>query len=328
MNAKPIRYLVLFVTGACNLRCRYCYAVDVPHEAMSLSVAEGALDAAAVSKERFHVQLTGGEPTLAPKRVEQIVSMIRRDRLNAGIGIQTNGTLLSDALIDILVRNQVEIGLSLDGIETVHNKERGMFKETIRGLTLLMKRQVPCRVTTVVTADSAPHLDKLLLMLAAFPNVRGVGLDLLTIKGGAVANGVAPVSPEALGDAVSKMRSALSFINRSRTMPLAVRELASSASTFSGCHASQGESLAVLPDGRRYPCSQTAGDPAFELPNPRPLSYEGRGDWKGRKAPLLAGGGLGERSEKHGDRCPARTHYNRGENLPLCRCFEPERMPQ
>ena len=304
MNAKPIRYLVLFVTGACNLKCTYCYATDIPTATMPLSIAAHAVRKAATSGNRFHVQLTGGEPTLAPERVEQIVSMIRGDRLNATIGIQTNGTLLSDEWIDFFIRYQVETGISIDGIEMVHDAQRGMFKETLRGLTRLMERQVPCRVTTVVTAKSAPYLDKLILMLAGYPNVRGVGLDLLTMKGGAVANDVSPVLPEALGDAVKRMRSALSFINRSRSMPLTVRELASNASSVKGCHASQGESLAVLPDGRRYPCSQTAGDPAFEL------NVQGNG---------IIG---------NGPDCPSRTHYNCGENLPLCRCFEPERIPQ
>jgi uncharacterized protein len=310
MNAaQPIRYLVLFVTGACNLRCRYCYASKVPTLTMSLPFASRALELTAASGGRFHVQLTGGEPTLAPETVEHIVSMIREKRMNATIGLQTNGTLLDDALIEILVRHEVEIGLSLDGVEAVHNRERGRFKETIRGLTLLMRRQVPCRVTTVVTASSAPHLDKLALMLAGFPNVRGIGLDLLTLRGSAVSNGVSPVSVEPLRDSVENLRKALAFVNRNRAAPLVVRELGGSGvSTPAKCHAAKGESLAVLPDGRLFPCSQTAGDPEYCM-----------GD-------LDRGIGYAPKTLDEGPDCPSRTHYNRGENLPLSRLFASERM--
>jgi uncharacterized protein len=272
------------------------------------------------------VQLTGGEPTLAPETVEHIVSMIRRKRMNATIGLQTNGTLLDDALIEILVRYDVDIGLSLDGVEAVHNRERGLFKETIRGLTLLMRRQVPCRVTTVVTASTAPHLDKLALMLAGFPNVRGIGLDLLTLRGSAVSNGVSPVSVEPLQDSVEKLRTALAFVNRNRAAPLVVRELgAGGVSTPAKCHAAKGESLAVLPDGSLFPCSQTAGDPDFYLGSllaPSQTRFDGF-----RSYSSLIKGARGISSLlTPGPDCPSRTHYNRGENLSLSRLFASERM--
>jgi uncharacterized protein len=259
----PIRYLVLFVTGACNLHCRYCYAADIPALPLSLSIALRALDLAAASNEPFHVQLTGGEPTLMPETIAGIASLIRDRKLMATIGLQTNGTLLDDALIDLLVRYQIEVGISLDGVATVHDAERGGFNETLRGLKRLMKRNIPCRVTTVVTAESALHLDKLVLLLAGFPNVRGVGLDLLTLRGAAIKNSVAPVSEERLETAMEKVRRAMAFVNQNRAAPFTVREL--DTAHPSGCHAALKTSLAVLPDGRLFPCSQTAGDPAFLL---------------------------------------------------------------
>jgi len=320
----PVRYLVLFVTGACNLRCRYCYAADVPTAVMPRSIAARALTLAAAPGQRFHVQLTGGEPTLAPETVEHIVAMIREKKMNATIGLQTNGTLLDDALIDLLVRHEVAVGLSLDGVEAVHNRERGQFQETIQGLTLLMRRQVPCRVTAVVTASSAPHLDKLVLMLAGFPNVRGLGLDLLTLRGSAVSNGVSPVSPETLRDSVSKLRAALAFVNRSRAVPLIVRELgADGISPPMGCHAAKGASLAVLPDGRLFPCSQTAGDPGFCLGD---LSLGDGPDMLIFSCPVVENINISGPSPFSD--CPSRTHYNRGDNLTLCRLFASERMPR
>ena len=292
-----IRYLVLFVTGACNLRCKYCYARDIPRDPLPLSIASRALDRAAAAQKRFHVQLTGGEPTLSPKTIEAIAAAIRARRLNATIGLQTNGILIDNALIDLLVRYRIEVGVSLDGIEAVHDAQRGRFKETLRGLTRLMNRNIPCLITTVVTAASALHLEKLVLLLAGFPNVRGMALDLLTVRKAAVENRVAPVSERQLAAALDKTRRALAFVNRNRSMPFAVREL-DTPQPFE-CHALRGESLAVLPDGRLFPCSQTAGDRAFEI--------------KGDASPTLA----------PGPDCPSRTHYNRGANLPLCRLFSP-----
>ena len=306
----PVRYLVLFVTGACNLRCRYCYAAGAaPDGPMPFSVASRALELAASSGKRFHVQLTGGEPTLAPSAVEAIVSYVRRRQMAATIGLQTNGTLLDDTLLALVIRHRVDVGLSIDGIESVHNAARGLFKETLRGLAMLEEREIPCQVTAVVTEESAPHLDKLALLLAGFPNVRGLGLDLLVRRGNALSSGISPVSPAVFEKAVASLRLAVAFVNANRSVPLTVRELhRTDAASVMGCHAAAGASLAVLPDGRLFPCSQTAGDPAFAL-----------GD-------LSSGVGIGRRRLVAGPDCPSRTYYNRGSNLPLCRLLLSERM--
>jgi uncharacterized protein len=297
---QDIRYLVLFVTGRCNLKCRYCYATTAPQAVMPLEVAEAALNIAAASPAPFHVQLTGGEPCLYPSTIEAIASLIRRKNLNASIGIQTNGTLMDDALISMLLTYRVEIGLSLDGVESIHNFHRAKFRETIRGLTLLAKREVPCRVTAVVTRESAPHLDKTALMLGAFSNVQGLALDLLVQKRGVESNEAYPPSREALAQGTAALLLAMAFVNRNRTVPLILRETAQTAEKkLAPCHAARGESLSVYPDGRVFPCSQTAGDLLFDCGTLEDIQWER----------LKVTGPYGD--------CPSRTHYNRSSNLPL-----------
>lgn len=65
-KAPSLRYVVLWLTTACNLRCAYCYRGDPPASTMPLEVARSALKLAAQSGLPFHVQMAGGEPTLEP----------------------------------------------------------------------------------------------------------------------------------------------------------------------------------------------------------------------------------------------------------------------
>ena len=70
---SPIRYLVLLLTTACNARCVYCYRNEESAQVMSMDVARTALALAAQSGAPFHVQLAGGEPTLALEAIAMLV---------------------------------------------------------------------------------------------------------------------------------------------------------------------------------------------------------------------------------------------------------------
>ena len=298
MTQSSIRYLVLFLTGRCNLRCRYCYASELAqHGAMPFNIAADALNLAVSSNRSFHVQFTGGEPLLEPKLMTRICKLVRENDASHTMGVQTNGTLLNDEIAGMLQRYQIEVGLSIDGVAEIHNQQRGRFGATINGLHVLANHDIPCRITAVVTMENVMHLDKLALMLAGFPNVRGIGLDLLVNKGSAAVNQVPHATPELMKKSAQALLAMLDIVNSRRSNPLQVRELNKNRrSSPILCHAAKGESMAVLPDGSVYPCSQTAGDPDFNCGTIHNVN------WKRL------------RMSAQGDDCPSRTHYNQGTN--------------
>ena len=67
------------------------------------------------------------------------------------IGIQTNATCLTADLLDLFRAHRIEVGVSLDGPPAVHQRQRGMAAETLRGLHSLETAGIPFRVTAVVT---------------------------------------------------------------------------------------------------------------------------------------------------------------------------------
>ncbi|WP_157068119.1 radical SAM protein, partial [Desulfosarcina cetonica] len=73
-----IRYLILALTRRCNLRCVYCYNGDGHDQAdMPETVIRAAIDLVASSGQSFHLQLTGGEPTLVPGAIETAARLAR-----------------------------------------------------------------------------------------------------------------------------------------------------------------------------------------------------------------------------------------------------------
>lgn len=272
MKGAPIRYLVLWLTTGCNLRCVYCYRGEEVAQAMPLATAEKALRLAAVSGMPFHVQLAGGEPTLEPGRIAAIGALVRKAGWPATMAIQTNGTLLDAELIGLCRRYEIAVGVSVDGPPVVQEQLRGMAGATFRGLRLLAAAGRPMRATTVLSAANVRHLGRLILSLASFPNIVGIGLDPLVHKGWARSREVGAASADDIREGMCDMVESLQWINAKRSTPLRWRELDAVSRALSAnrgtspfCHACRGESLAVHPDGSVYPCGQTVGDPAMAV---------------------------------------------------------------
>ncbi|WP_310598616.1 radical SAM protein [Desulfobulbus sp.] len=276
--AHRIDYLILPLTTRCNLRCRYCYhGTPATHRDMDRAAMDQAFALAASGTGPLHIQLTGGEPCLVPHLIEAAGERARRLSRPWTMAMQTNGTCLDRKIVDLIGRFHLQVGVSLDGSPWMQESLRGQATETLRGLMLLEAQKIPFRVTTVVCGRNADQLDRLAWLLAAFRQARGLGLDLLVMKGHAGAHAESPGFAEsgALIRGVEALVRALTAINRQRETPLRLREwdlvrrmLAlpgrQSARTF--CRAGAGTSLAVHPDGRCFPCGQTLADERFELP--------------------------------------------------------------
>lgn len=323
MKPPAIRYLVLWLTTRCNLHCAYCYRPQEAHATMSREVARAALGQAAASGKRFHVQLAGGEPTLEPGLIEYVGSLIRSAKWPATIALQTNGTRLDARLIEICVRYQIEVGISLDGPLDVQQGIRGGARDTYRGLALLETANIPVQVTAALCSATVSHLAQLAMSLASFSNVRGFGLDPLVLKGAALGRRELMPDDAAIQQAAKELCIALSLINRRRKQPLRWRELDAVCSALAGrkqsphyCHAACGESMAIHPTGAVYPCSQAVGEPELAAGTVDAIDWvKLAAAFDGIRMPChdpacaLAGHCPGD--------CPSRLHFNQGEGFPV-----------
>ena len=265
-----IKNLILTLTTRCNLNCAYCYVTDAsPRGDMPLSVLKQAVFLAQRDGNVFHLQLTGGEPTLVPDLIRSAAEIALATNQCSGIDLQTNGTCLTPQIVDFIKQYGIQVGVSLDGPPAIHNAQRGLAGKTLQGLQLLESSGIPFRITAVITKASVSALSPLVLVLAGFSHARGIGLDLVVNKGRAKGfKGTAPAIPYTLKKELGHMLSTLHAVNASRTVPIRLRErellFASMAHKDTGfCHAGSGQSMAVLPNGEVFPCGQTSGDPHF-----------------------------------------------------------------
>lgn len=144
----------LGLTNKCNLRCEICGsqkhldATGVRRRHMSLKTFE------AVAETIFPflsvVELNSqGDPLLHPN-IETVLARIAEHRCD--IKVQHNGTLLSDRIVDLLLRQHGTIMLSLDAVGSKFDDVRrgGVWAKAEPGLIRLLSRRDPNRLSVGV----------------------------------------------------------------------------------------------------------------------------------------------------------------------------------
>ncbi|MFF0388231.1 radical SAM protein [Kitasatospora sp. NPDC004615] len=175
--APRLGLAILKVAGRCNLDCTYCYEFNLADQ----TLAEGPrmmsdeVFSATMERLRRHAEMSGqrsvslsfhgGEPCLVgAARFDRWCTEARASLpdLRVYISIQTNGTLLNREWIDVLLKHDVDVGISLDGPPDVHDTFRvrrngsGSYRAVRRGLDLLQKHGVRYGILAVVQLGADP----------------------------------------------------------------------------------------------------------------------------------------------------------------------------
>ncbi len=122
----------LHVTNKCNLRCSYCY-LKKSDEAMSEEVGRQAIEtifrtALANNYTQVKLKFAGGEATLNLKLViqmqKQAQALAKLHNLELTSVILSNGVGLSQSSLQAIIKHDMELMISLDGVGEAHNSQR------------------------------------------------------------------------------------------------------------------------------------------------------------------------------------------------------------
>jgi uncharacterized protein len=128
--------LTLHVSNACNLDCLYCYAKGGDYGQQTRAHMDAKLAVLAVEKMYRHfrgirgIMFFGGEPALATNVIATVCSHIRNKFEQHGIAalpqykMVTNGTLMTETMLDLIRRHDIQVTVSVDGPKELHDKLR------------------------------------------------------------------------------------------------------------------------------------------------------------------------------------------------------------
>jgi len=121
-----VSVLTLNMTYACNFACEYCFEGESTrsYSSMNESTAELAIVwfLNQLGDKGGKIIFTGGEPLLNFKVIKKVVHLTKCN--NISYLIKTNGSLITDKVLEYLVTNDIELSLSLDGNKYVNDKHR------------------------------------------------------------------------------------------------------------------------------------------------------------------------------------------------------------
>ncbi|HIP14428.1 MAG TPA: radical SAM protein [Sulfurimonas autotrophica] len=146
-------------TNRCNLACHHCYSYADPNSEDFLST-EFILNSISELKKagvKF-VIFSGGEPLI--RRDIFIISEAMQD---AGIMtyLSTNGLYINEKNVDKIIKTFNYIGISIDGIEEVHDRFRGLkgsYQKSLNSIKLIQKHGGNAGIRFTLTNETKQSL--------------------------------------------------------------------------------------------------------------------------------------------------------------------------
>ncbi len=216
-----IRVMVLHMTDFCDLKCKYCFIeggqkAGYHRQVMSQKTAKAAVD------KYFHIlkghdtQKTpsvvfyGGEPLLNWETIKCALLEIEQKEKETEIKVDkviiTNGTILTEEIIEFVKRYNIQISVSLDGIQKVNDANRvdlqgnGSFSRAVDTIKRLMNNGVTPAVSCVMAKEGIPYVDDSIRFLIEDLGIRGLGFNHVSIIPG--LNFYDPIYEEQFADAI------------------------------------------------------------------------------------------------------------------------------
>jgi len=155
---------------SCNFACPYCYQEQYLNQGTELK--KEVVDAFfsyimdEFSARKKYVTVFGGEPLLiSPKHKDIIQYIIKRASENdLELCFVTNGYHLEEYIPFLLKGKLREVQVTLDGIESVHNKRRFLkgggetFEKIVKGIDLCIQNNIDVNLRMVADRDNIDNL--------------------------------------------------------------------------------------------------------------------------------------------------------------------------
>lgn len=153
--------LILILTEACNLRCKYCvysnqyeYHKTYSGKRMDFQTAKTAIDIymELYNKKRMNgfreiprISFYGGEPLLEYELIGKIIDYCKEENFHPQFLVTTNGTIFNKKIVELIVNNNFNLTFSLDGNKMNNDRNRvfingkGTFNEIIKNVKWLQQ---------------------------------------------------------------------------------------------------------------------------------------------------------------------------------------------
>jgi len=165
---------IFFVPNyACNFACSYCYQDEYTNQ--NQEVNSDVIDAffdyikTEFAGRKKYITVFGGEPLLITKKQNEIISYLITKANEAGLELSfvSNGYYLEEYIELLKTAKILEIQVTLDGTEQIHDKRRilkggaGTFEKVVKGIDSCLNNGIMINLRMVADKENIDHLPEL-----------------------------------------------------------------------------------------------------------------------------------------------------------------------
>ncbi len=289
--------LSLNVSSSCNLSCGYCYAdrgafAGGQTQTMTFEVASAAvarLLAGADPARPITIGFLGGEPLRNRGLIQAVVTfadcLAQQRRLDLRYSITTNGTLFTDADLDLFRNHRFAVTVSVDGDAVAHDAQRpfrngaGSFAQLAKRVQPLLAEPGLAQVAARMTVGSTRF--ELKRRLEAVWSLgfaeAGVAPLRVTADHSELSDDHWPAYRDQLIDVAREelARARRGLPIRLTNFAIALKQIHAGASSPYPCGAGGGY-FSIAADGDWYACHRAIGDARYRLGSPSALDPDRR----------------------------------------------------
>jgi len=160
--------LIVKYTRDCNLHCSYCYAATNEKRSLSMDnsmviqLLKKMIDT--YGDRKFALTLHGGEPTIRYYDIVELVTEIKKISSKIEVTLQTNATLITNEVAEFFAKENIRVGISLDGYDDYTNSCRlyrngaSSLEKSLKGLENLVNARATVGLLCVITSINQDYL--------------------------------------------------------------------------------------------------------------------------------------------------------------------------
>jgi radical SAM protein with 4Fe4S-binding SPASM domain len=189
-EVSELHKLTILPTYQCNFKCSYCYSAQGrERKTLSYERAAAAIDYF-IDRQRTALHdlwlaiLGGGEPFMSPQLTGEIIlkarERAREQGFSLGIGLTTNGSIYDKRLSEIMVANDVCLGVSFEVLKDIQEEQRQNYDKVVKVVRQYMDDGVDIMVKSIITPKNVSRLNEMVLQLhTLFPKVKKYKLQIV-----------------------------------------------------------------------------------------------------------------------------------------------------
>lgn len=209
-SCKDFVTLYVLPNYACNFSCSYCFAAQGRDKqrletSKLLSMIDWMLDVNRTSERRIYITfLGGGEPILSfdvmSRGVEYGNQLANERGFNIVWNVVTNGSLITDEMLDFFKRENVIVRYSFEVIPEIQELQRGNFDKVDSSIKLACSKGIHPVIRAMITPVNVNRLTEMVRLIEL--NYSGVKLFKID-----------PITDASFGDNLLKMEEFYRLFN-------------------------------------------------------------------------------------------------------------------